>query len=115
MLVSIEKLKTLYEQAQNYKNDVRDSLNKTYQYTDPFFEIKDSGKKEKSGKRKIDSTILVSIRFLTNFIMTSMFSRSGTWAMLRVNKAIYSEIFDYEGEISEETIKQLNEVMGKKQ
>lgn len=113
MLVSIEKLKTLYEQAQNYKNDVRDSLNKTYQYTDPFFEIKDSGKKEKSGKRKIDSTILVSIRFLTNFIMTSMFSRSGTWAMLRVNKAIYSEIFDYEGEISEETIKQLNEVMEK--
>lgn len=113
MLITTEKLKTLYQQAQEYKNDVRDSLNKTYQYTDPFFEIKDSGKKEKSEKRKIDSTILVSIRFLTNFIMTSMFSRSGTWAMLRVNKAIYSEIFDDEGEISEEAIKQLNEVMEK--
>ena len=113
MLISVEKLKSLYEQAQNYKQDVRESLNKTYELTDPFFKITDSGKIEKLEKRKIDSTILVSTRFLVNFIMTSMFSRSGTWAMLKVNKALYSEIFDGGEEITEEAIKNLNEVMEK--
>lgn len=113
MLISVEKLKQLYSQAQEYKADIRDSLNETYKFTDPFFEIKDSGKKEKSERRKVDSTTLVSIRFLVNFIMTSMFSRSGTWAMLKVNKAAYSEIFGNDGEITESNIKQINENMEK--
>lgn len=113
MLISVKKLKTLYQQAQEYKGDVRDSLNETYKYTDPFFEIKDSGKKEKLERRKVDSTTLVSIRFLVNFIMTSMFSRSGTWAMLKVNKAAYSEIFGDDGEVTTANIQAIDKSMEK--
>lgn len=111
MLITVEKLKQLYSQAGEYKSEVRESYNDTYEYTDPFFKIRDSGKREKNERRKVDSTTLVSIRFLVNFIMTSMFPRSGTWAMLVVNKAAYGEIFDEDSQISEANIEEINKVM----
>lgn len=111
MLINTDKVKELFRQAQEYKADIRDSYNNTYKFTDPFFEIKDNGKKEKLERRKIDSTTLVSIRFLVNFIMTSLFSRSGTWALLKINSGIYSEIFETDGEIAKANIEELNTIM----
>lgn len=113
MLIPVEKLKQLYQLAGDYKGEIRESYNETYKYTDPFFQIKDSGKREKNEKRKVDSTITVSTRFLVNFIMTSMFPRSGTWAMLEVNKAAYAELFDTEEQIAQANIDEINTVMQK--
>ncbi|WP_462335331.1 portal protein [Fusobacterium varium] len=112
-LVTQEKLKQLYSQAQDYKGDIRESYNETFKLTDPFFEIKDSGKKEKNERRKIDSTILTSQRFLCNFIMTSLFSRSGSWAMLKTNPTAYKEITEADGEVAQDTIESLNKLMEK--
>lgn len=112
-LVTQEKLKQLYSQAQDYKSDIRESYNETFKLTDPFFEIKDSGKKEKNERRKIDSTILTSQRFLCNFIMTSLFSRSGSWAMLKTNPTAYKEITEADGEVAQDTIESLNKLMEK--
>lgn len=112
-LVTQEKLKQLFQQAQDYKSDIRESYNETFKLTDPFFEIKDSGKREKTERRKIDSTILTSQRFLCNFIMTSLFSRSGSWAMLKTNPVAYKEIALVDGEVAEDTIEQLNKLMEK--
>lgn len=113
MLITVEKLKQLYSQAEEYKGEIRESYNETYEYTDPFFKIRDSGKREKNERRAVDSTVLVSVRFLVNFIMTSMFSRSGTWAMLVVNKAAYSEIFDTADQVAQSNIDEINKVMEK--
>ena len=46
-LVTQDKLKQLFQQAQDYKSDIKESYNETFKLTDPFFEIKDSGKREK--------------------------------------------------------------------
>lgn len=112
-LVTQDKLKQLFQQAQDYKSDIRESYNETFKLTDPFFEIKDSGKKEKNERRKIDSTILTSQRFLCNFIMTSLFSRSGSWAMLKTNPTAYKEITEADGEVAQDTIESLNKLMEK--
>ena len=45
--------------------------------------------------------------------MTSMFSRSGTWAMLKVNKAAYSEIFGDDGEVTTANIQAIDKSMEK--
>lgn len=111
MLINVEKVKQLYQQAQDYKTDIKEDYNATYELTDPFFKINDSGKREKNQKRKIDSTVLVSIRFLTNYIMTSLFSRSGTWAVLRTNPLAYKEFTGTDGEVAEGTIQELNALM----
>ncbi|WP_278538669.1 portal protein [Fusobacterium varium] len=112
-LVTQEKLKQLYSQAQDYKGDIRESYNETFELTDPFFKIADSGKKESLERRKIDSTVLVSQRFLCNFIMTSLFSRSGSWAMLKTNPTAYKEINKADGEVAQDTIEALNKLMEK--
>lgn len=91
MLISTEKVKQLYEQAQDYKSDIREDYNATYELTDPFFKLSDSSSKQKFQKRKIDSVVLTSQRFLVNYIMSSLFSRSGSWAMLKTNPLAYKE------------------------
>lgn len=113
MLISVEKLKQLFSQAEEYKGEIRDKYNDAYEYTNAFFKIKDSGKREKNEMRKVDSVTLVSIRFLVNFIMTSMFSRSGSWAMLAVNKAAYHELFETDETVAQSNIDEINKVMEK--
>ena len=112
-LVTQDKLKQLFQQAQDYKSDIKESYNETFKLTDPFFEIKDSGKREKLERRKIDSVILTSQRFLCNFIMTSIFSRSGSWAMLKTNPVAYKEMTATDGEVAKGAIENLNRLMEK--
>lgn len=113
MELSIENIKALYEQAKSYKSDILSSYNETFEYTDAFFKINDSSSKSKLEKRKIDSVILTSQRFLCNFIMTSLFSRGGSWATLKVNPVAYKELLGEEGETAQASIERINKVMEK--
>lgn len=111
MLVPKEKLDSLFNLAKQYKDDIKSSYNEVYKYTDPYFEIKDSGKREKSSKREIDSSILTSKRFITNFIMTSLFSRNSTWGVLQIDPLTYAKKNGQEKNIADETLKSINQAM----
>lgn len=112
-MISADKLRQLYSLAKDYKEDIKSMYNDTYEYTDPLFKIYDTGKKEKYAKRKIDSTISTSIRFLNNFIMSSLFSRSGTWGVLEVNPLAYMSKYDTSKEASSNEIELINKSMQK--
>lgn len=113
MELSIEVIKALYDQAKSYKSDILSSYNETFEYTDAFFKINDASSKSKLEKRKIDSVILTSQRFLCNFIMTSLFSRGGSWAILKVNPVAYKELLGEEGETAQASIESINRIMEK--
>lgn len=113
MELSIEIIKALYDQAKSYKSDILSSYNETFEYTDAFFKINDASSKSKLEKRKIDSVILTSQRFLCNFIMTSLFSRGGSWAILKVNPVAYKELLGAEGETAQASIESINRIMEK--
>lgn len=112
-MINPEKLRQLFELAKNYKDDIKSLYNKTYELTDPLFKISDSGKREKHTKRKIDSTILTSMRFLNNFIMSSLFSRNGTWGVLEINPLAYASKYNVDKESSEQAISVANKSMQK--
>lgn len=113
MELTIEIIKALYDQAKSYKSDILSSYNETFEYTDAFFKINDASSKSKLEKRKIDSVILTSQRFLCNFIMTSLFSRGGSWAILKVNQVAYKELLGEEGETAQASIESINRIMEK--
>lgn len=113
MELTIEIIKALYDQAKSYKSDILSSYNETFEYTDAFFKINDASSKSKLEKRKIDSVILTSQRFLCNFIMTSLFSRGGSWAILKVNPIAYKELLGAEGETAQASIESINRIMEK--
>lgn len=113
MELTIEIIKALYDQAKSYKSDILSSYNETFEYTDAFFKINDASSKSKLEKRKIDSVILTSQRFLCNFIMTSLFSRGGSWAILKVNPIAYKELLGEEGETAQASIESINRIMEK--
>lgn len=113
MLVSQNKIESLFKLAKQYKDDIKSSYNDVYKLTDPYFTIKDSGKIEKNERRNIDSTIITSRRFLVNFIMTSLFSRNSTWGVLQIDPLTYSKVNGTERDVADDELQSINETMQK--
>lgn len=83
-----EKIAYYYELAKKYKEDIRNSYNETFEHTDTNFKINDQDTEEKLAIREIDSVILSSQNFLCNFIMSSVFSKIGAWAVVKIDKQL---------------------------
>ena len=106
-----EKLEYYFDNAKKYKEDIRGVYNEVYDYTDINFSIKDSGTVEKQSKRGVESTILKSQNFLCNFIMSSIFSKSGRWATVKVNQEALKQLTNTDGEIAEAQSNEINKVL----
>ena len=109
--ITREKLEYYFDNAKNYKEDIRGLYNEVYEYTDVNFSIKDSGTVEKQSKRGVESVILKSQNFLCNFIMSSIFSKSGRWATVKVNQEALKQLTNTDGEIVEAQSNEINKVL----
>lgn len=109
--ITREKLEYYFDNAKNYKEDIRGLYNEVYDYTDVNFSIKDSGTVEKQSKRGVESVILKSQNFLCNFIMSSIFSKSGRWATVKVNQEALKQLTNTDGEIAEAQSNEINKVL----
>ena len=109
--ITREKLEYYFDNAKNYKEDIRGLYNEVYEYTDVNFSIKDSGTVEKQSKRGVESVILKSQNFLCNFIMSSIFSKSGRWATVKVNQEALKQLTNTDGEIAEAQANEINKVL----
>lgn len=94
MNVTKDKVIYYFEEAKKYKEDIKADYNETFELTDVSFVISDGDKKEKTFTRKVDSVILDSQRFLCNFIMSTVFSKTGRWATLKSNLDVLKIIND---------------------
>ena len=109
--ITREKLEYYFDNAKKYKEDIRGVYNEVYEYTDVNFSIKDSGVVEKQNKRGVESVILKSQNFLCNFIMSSIFSKSGRWATVKVNQEALKQLTNTDGEIAEAQSNEINKVL----
>ena len=109
--ITREKLEYYFDNAKNYKEDIRGLYNEVYEYTDVNFSIKDSGTVEKQSKRGVESVILKSQNFLCNFIMSSIFSKSGRWATVKVNQEAFKKLSGVDGEAAEGLSNEINKVL----
>lgn len=109
--ITREKLEYYFDNAKKYKEDIRGVYNEVYEYTDVNFSIKDSGTVEKQSKRGVESVILKSQNFLCNFIMSSIFSKSGRWATVKVNQEALKQLTKTDGEIVEAQSNEINKVL----
>lgn len=106
-----EKLIYLFNRAKKYKDDIKESYNETFKYTDVSFSIKDSDSEVNTETRDVDSTILKSQSFLANFLMSSIFSKSGNWATLKVNQELLKNKGDTNDEVAESYAREIDEVL----
>ena len=109
--ITREKLEYYFDNAKKYKEDIRGVYNEVYEYTDINFSIKDSGTVEKQSKRGVESVILKSQNFLCNFIMSSIFSKSGRWATVKVNQEAFKKLSGVDGEAAEGLSNEINKVL----
>lgn len=109
--ITREKLEYYFDNAKKYKEDIRGVYNEVYDYTDINFSIKDSGTVEKQSKRGVESVILKSQNFLCNFIMSSIFSKSGRWATVKVNQEAFKKLSGVDGEAAEGLSDEINKVL----
>jgi len=109
--ITREKLEYYFDNAKKYKEDIRTIYNEVYEYTDVNFSIKDSGTIEKQSNRGVESVILKSENFLSNFIMSSIFSKSGRWATVKVNQKALKELTNTDGEVAEAQANEINKVL----
>lgn len=109
--ITREKLEYYFDNAKKYKEDIRGLYNEVYEYTDVNFSIKDSGTVEKQSKRGVESVILKSQNFLCNFIMSSIFSKSGRWATVKVNQEAFKKLSGVDGEAAEGLSNEINKVL----
>ena len=109
--ITREKLEYYFDNAKKYKEDIRGVYNEVYEYTDINFSIKDSGTVEKQSKRGVESVILKSQNFLCNFIMSSIFSKSGRWATVKVNQEVFKKLSGVDGEAAEGLSNEINKVL----
>nr|DAV08144.1 MAG TPA: head to tail connecting protein [Caudoviricetes sp.] len=109
--ITREKLEYYFDNAKKYKEDIRGVYNEVYEYTDVNFSIKDSGTIEKQSNRGVESVILKSENFLCNFIMSSIFSKSGRWATVKVNQKFLKEVTNTDGEVAEAQANEINKVL----
>ena len=109
--ITREKLEYYFDNAKKYKEDIRGVYNEVYEYTDVNFSIKDSGTIEKQSNRGVESVILKSENFLCNFIMSSIFSKSGRWATVKVNQEALKKVSGVDGETAETQENEINKVL----
>ena len=94
MNITREKLLYYFEEAKKYKDDIKSDYNEVFELTDTTFSIKDDNTKPKTETRKIDSSVLEGVRFLTNYIMSSVFSKTESWARLKSNVDVLKTILE---------------------
>lgn len=99
-MVSKEKLVYLFAIAKAYKEDIQSSYNETFEYTDSNFKIEDKTERKTRAMRNVDSTILKSTSFLCNFLMSSIFSKTGKWATIKVNQKLFQDKIGTDGEVA---------------
>lgn len=102
--LTTESLLYYFETAKKYKEDIKASYNETYEYTDVTFEIKDQDSLTPTVTRNIDDTITKSQNFLCNFIMSSVFSKAGNWATVKINQ----ELMRAQSGMSEQAVAKLS-------
>lgn len=108
---SKEKLTYYFEEAKTYKDDIKGDYNETFGLTDTSFTIKDDVSRRKSVSRKVDSVVLESQRFLSNFIMISVFPKSQKWAELKSNLDVIKAIEEVNDDTAEMIKKELDEIL----
>ncbi|MBR8748704.1 hypothetical protein IX317_000363 [Fusobacterium sp. DD29] len=108
--ITVDKIKYYFEVAKKYKDDIKSSYNETYRYTDVNFTISDAETQQNTPARDIDSTILKSQKFLCNFIMSSVFSKTGSWATIKVNENLLKKIVGND-QITQARADEINKVL----
>lgn len=109
----IRKLVYYFEEAKKYKEEIKNDYNEVFELTDINFKIKDETTRQKLTTRKVDSTVLECIRFLSNFIMTSVFSKTECWARLKSNIDVIKNITDTDTQGAEMLVNEIDEVLEK--
>lgn len=96
MEIKKEKLLHYFEEAKKYKEDIKSDYNEVFNLADTSFSIKDDDTRQKTTTRKIDSSVLEGVRFLTNYIMSSVFSKTESWARLKSNIDVLKMLLETE-------------------
>ena len=109
----IRKLVYYLEEAKKYKEEIKNDYNEVFELTDINFKIRDETTRQKLTTRKVDSTVLECIRFLSNFIMTSVFSKTECWARLKSNIDVIKNITDTDTKGAEMLVNEIDEVLEK--
>ena len=109
----IRKLVYYFEEAKKYKEEIKDDYNEVFELTDINFKIRDETTRQRLTTRKVDSTVLECIRFLSNFIMTSVFSKTECWARLKSNIDVIKNITDTDTKGAEMLVNEIDEVLEK--
>lgn len=109
----IRKLVYYFEEAKKYKEEIKNDYNEVFELTDINFKIRDETTRQKLTTRKVDSTVLECIRFLSNFIMTSVFSKTECWARLKSNIDVIKNITDTDTKGAEMLVNEIDEVLEK--
>lgn len=107
------KLVYYFEEAKLYKEEIKSDYNEVFELTDINFKIRDETTRQKLTTRKVDSTVLECIRFLSNFIMTSVFSKTECWARLKSNIDVIKAISDTDTAGAEMIVNEIDEVLEK--
>ncbi len=110
---SKEKLIYYFEEAKNYKEDIKPDYNEVFELTDVSFKIRDETQKQKITTRKVESTVLECLRFLSNFIMTSVFSKTECWARLKSNVDVVKTILDTDESGAKVIIDEIDKILEK--
>ena len=109
----IRKLVYYFEEAKKYKEEIKNDYNEVFELTDINFKIRDETTRQRLTTRKVDSTVLECIRFLSNFIMTSVFSKTECWARLKSNIDVIKNITDTDTKGAEMLVNEIDEVLEK--
>lgn len=109
----IRKLVYYFEEAKKYKEEIKNDYNEVFELTDINFKIRDETTRQRLTTRKVDSTVLECIRFLSNFIMTSVFSKTECWARLKSNIDVIKNITDTDTQGAEMLVNEIDEVLEK--
>ena len=110
---NIRKLIYYFEEAKKYKEEIKNDYNEVFELTDINFKIRDETTRQRLTTRKVDSTVLECIRFLSNFIMTSVFSKTECWARLKSNIDVIKNITDTDTQGAEMIVNEIDEVLEK--
>lgn len=112
-MITREKLIYYFEEAKKYKDDIKSDYNEVFELTDISFTIKDGTNKQKTNSRKVDSSILEGQSFLTNYIMSSVFSKTESWAKLKSNIDVLKILADTDTEQAEMMAEEIDRILEK--
>lgn len=113
MEISREKMLWYYEEAKKYKDDIKSDYNEIYDLTDTSFSIKDDSSRGKTTTRKVDSSILEGQSFMTNYIMSSVFSKTESWAKLKSNIDVLKILTETDSEQAKMIAEEIDKILEK--